>query len=346
MTWTGWGGVEGLNPPSNVNSEFEHWFAQVIAEFTKISDTLYVLEASGATTLPDLTDVTSAAVTDRNVLVANGSAYVGRALEAADIQSGTFASALISQASVTQHQAALSIAASQVTPGTFGSGGGYTFPTSVVVSGTNLDRSLIINASGTTGPTGGHAFIELNGDSSNDAADPGGAYTLFSTDAGTVEAQVGLTKNAGWPDRSAAITGVSAGDFVIGPNTGTIRFVRSTTLLASLDATSLSMAVPINLNGQNLLNPGNILWATASVSFGSSVAAMTQGANATVTVTGAATGDHVWVCIRHAASGTEPYVIVSGYVSAANTVTVIGFNADDVTQNLANCNVNVLVIKA
>ncbi len=38
MAWGGWGGVEGLNPPSNVTSEFEHWFAQVVAEFKKISD--------------------------------------------------------------------------------------------------------------------------------------------------------------------------------------------------------------------------------------------------------------------------------------------------------------------
>jgi hypothetical protein len=30
-----WGGVEGLSPPSNVTPEFEHWFAQVVAEIMK-----------------------------------------------------------------------------------------------------------------------------------------------------------------------------------------------------------------------------------------------------------------------------------------------------------------------
>jgi hypothetical protein len=73
---------------------------------------------TGAPSIPDrltdLVDVTNSLPSSRNVLVANGSVWASRALEAADIQSGTFANARISQSSVTQHEAALSITESQI----------------------------------------------------------------------------------------------------------------------------------------------------------------------------------------------------------------------------------------
>lgn len=78
------------------------------------SITIAATGSGGASQLSDLSDVTSAGVTNRNVLAADGSAYVGRALEAADIQSGTFVNARIAQGNVTQHQAALSITESQI----------------------------------------------------------------------------------------------------------------------------------------------------------------------------------------------------------------------------------------
>lgn len=68
----------------------------------------------GASQLSDLTDVNTSTPTNRNALIADGVDFESRALEAADIQSGTFADARISQSSVTQHQAALSITESQI----------------------------------------------------------------------------------------------------------------------------------------------------------------------------------------------------------------------------------------
>ena len=49
------------------------------------TDLEWATNAAGATTLPGLSDVTSAAVTNRYALVADGAAYVGRALVTADI---------------------------------------------------------------------------------------------------------------------------------------------------------------------------------------------------------------------------------------------------------------------
>ncbi len=73
-----------------------------------------ILNQGGSGSLINLSDVSSATPTDKNVLVADGSNFGARALAADDIQSGTFASARISEGSVTQHQAALSITKSQI----------------------------------------------------------------------------------------------------------------------------------------------------------------------------------------------------------------------------------------
>lgn len=86
----------------------------------------------GASELTDLTDVSTAAVTNRFALIANGTSYVGRALTVADISDfGTYLTSEtndltatvtwanvpdvnITESSVTQHQAALSITESQI----------------------------------------------------------------------------------------------------------------------------------------------------------------------------------------------------------------------------------------
>jgi hypothetical protein len=82
---------------------------------------------AGASAVNDLTDVTITSVGSGEVLGHNGSGWINRTLveagiaaashnhAASDVTSGTFDSARIAEASVTQHQAALSIAATQLT---------------------------------------------------------------------------------------------------------------------------------------------------------------------------------------------------------------------------------------
>ena len=61
------------------------------------------LPSGGATDLNSLSDVTVGSSATGQVLVYNGSVYVNRLLSAADITSGTFADARISETSVTQY---------------------------------------------------------------------------------------------------------------------------------------------------------------------------------------------------------------------------------------------------
>lgn len=88
--------------------------------------------SGGASELSDLSDVNTSTATNRNVLVADGTDWESRALveadisdlgsyaldththPASDIVSGTFANARISETSVTQHEAALTITESQI----------------------------------------------------------------------------------------------------------------------------------------------------------------------------------------------------------------------------------------
>jgi len=65
--------------------------------------------------LVDLSELGNFTPTDRQVIVGDGSDWVARALDAADIQSGTFPDARISESAVTQHEAALSILEAQIT---------------------------------------------------------------------------------------------------------------------------------------------------------------------------------------------------------------------------------------
>lgn len=80
----------------------------------------------------------------------NGSAWVRSSISASDVASGTFADGRISESSVTQHQAALAIAASQLT-GTIASArlsGSYTGITAIGTL-TNLDTGSVSNVGGT-----------------------------------------------------------------------------------------------------------------------------------------------------------------------------------------------------
>lgn len=100
----------------------------------------------GVGELINLSDVIDSTPTLRNVLVADGTAWASRALEAADIQTGAFSTGRISQAAVTQHQGALAIAANQLEPGTFGGSGAYSFVGNVlpsVDSGPNLGSAAL-----------------------------------------------------------------------------------------------------------------------------------------------------------------------------------------------------------
>lgn len=81
-------------------------------------------------------DLTYTGLTSGNFLKATGTTTAAfTAIAASDVQSGTFADARIAQSNVTQHQAALSIAASQLTAGTFGGSTSYTFPSFIVTAG-------------------------------------------------------------------------------------------------------------------------------------------------------------------------------------------------------------------
>lgn len=108
----------------------------------------------GAGELIDLTDVTLATPTQRWVLVGNGTSYASRALEAADIQSGTFQDGRISQTSVTQHAPALTITESQITDL-----GNYTLVghTHVEADITDLGNYLELS------PTAGNVLVDNNG---------------------------------------------------------------------------------------------------------------------------------------------------------------------------------------
>lgn len=92
---------------------------------------------SDVSTLNDLSDVTVAATpTTADVLRYDGAEWVNAALEAADIQSGTFADARIAESNVTQHEAALSITLSQVTDSGAAAALGVTGSDLNVVTGT------------------------------------------------------------------------------------------------------------------------------------------------------------------------------------------------------------------
>lgn len=138
-----------------------------------------------AAVLDDLSDVTETTITAGDLLRWNGSAWVNYAdsnyaasshtHDAADVTTGTFADARISQSSVTQHQAALSIGASQVTAGTFGTGD-YVFPSDVTAT---------TYIQGTTG----NGYLDLRGDS-------GASSGLRLTDAGHLA--LGTTDVEAW----------------------------------------------------------------------------------------------------------------------------------------------------
>lgn len=147
----------------------------------------------GVSQLTDLSDVSAAGVTSGNVLVANGTTYAGRALAASDIASGTFASARISEASVTQHQAALSIGATQLT-GTIASArisGSYTGITAV-----GTLSSLTVSGALSAGS------MNLGSDTITDMFAASASSVAFSTTGNN------------WRATGITVTGVAVGDAV------------------------------------------------------------------------------------------------------------------------------------
>ena len=159
---------------------------------------LISLEAAsggGASQLTDLSDVNTAGVTNRNVLVADGVDFESRALATADIQSGTFADARISESSVTQHEAAIDhdaltnfVANEHVVaePAVF------TYSTSQDITTTeatlNLDTEELdpdgnyANSSGEiTVTTGGYFYVQVNIPIEDDGTSGGTRATAFAS---------------------------------------------------------------------------------------------------------------------------------------------------------------------
>lgn len=143
-----------------------------------ITNGKYVLGSGGGgvSELSDLTDVNTSTPTNRNVLVADGVDWESRALVEADISDlGTYLTAEtndltaavtwanvpdanITESSVTQHQAALSITESQISD--LGSYATQLSGLSDVVSATNTNRFALM-ANGTTGYVG-RAIVEAD----------------------------------------------------------------------------------------------------------------------------------------------------------------------------------------
>lgn len=82
------------------------------------------------------------------------------------------------------------------------------------------------------------------------------------------------------------------------------------------------------------------LGASATINL-ASIATAGQNTSNTVTVPGAALGDHVRVSTSISQAGLD----IAGYVSAANTVTIIAQNNSGGAIDLASCTFYVLVEK-
>lgn len=96
------------------------------------------------------------------------------------------------------------------------------------------DSGIKIQATGTSTPAGGHAYIDLIGDASGVSGEPGGAYIRMTQDAGGVEAMFGITQSGAWPNRDA-LSGVSGNDLILGiVNPVNIRFITNNALAATL----------------------------------------------------------------------------------------------------------------
>lgn len=124
---------------------------------------------NSVTSLTNLSDVTLVSAANLDVLAHNGSNWADVALTASHIQSGSFADARIAQSNVTQHEAALSIASTQITgltaadvaAGTFPSGG-HSFAGDVTLdAGASIFFDDTATASGVTG--GSALFFDLDG---------------------------------------------------------------------------------------------------------------------------------------------------------------------------------------
>lgn len=178
------------------SSVTQHQAALSITE-SQISDLGSYISGITAEPLSDLSDVTITSIASSELLQWNGSAWINRTLAEAgiaaashthattDITSGTFADARISQSSVTQHQAALSITESQISDlGSYGDVNGPGSSTDNAIARFDSTTGKIIQNSSATVDDSGNlsaANITASGQvasSINDAGNSGTSKTI------------------------------------------------------------------------------------------------------------------------------------------------------------------------
>ena len=105
----GFGGPEGLSPPTQSTPDLEVWAAQIQSEFKKLHETV-------PTHTHDTADIITGTFVDARIAESNVTQHeAALTLIATQVTSGVFADARIQESNVTQHEAALAILFSQVT---------------------------------------------------------------------------------------------------------------------------------------------------------------------------------------------------------------------------------------